>query len=413
MNFIGTLTGGKISLSKGRLILGKFADVVDRTRIVSESPAGFETVNDLTYETLAQLEAYEEATILNQGFISAPTYSVNDEAIATVDQSGNLTWVSDGTVRTKIIGGGAILTELVEVKKIVSDDQNIFHEWVTGCFLGHISEKVDSRIMGLDPVVTKPQFSTLDHSSRTFIRNPDCWLTVDSSGVSVSNSRSNGQRAGTLITQRHLLVAGHFPLSVGDVVWFTSDDGLNNTYSRTVLQTKRHPDYSNVYPDFTMCVLDSDLPSDIKFIKVAPSDIETRFSQIVDGRPAGVIITQDKLASVGGFSSMQASVTLLPPVRFPDDPGGNVENAELRQTFYQGAVQYDSGSFMGFIADVGEGDELVLSSVLSFNYFGYTGTHVAPFIADLNQLIFDVDALAGISTGYTVTEADLSSYPTY
>jgi len=413
MDFNGTLLGGNILLNKGREALGKFTDAVGRTRVISETPAGFETINDLTYELSAQLESYDEATILTEGFLAAPTYSVNDETIATIDQSGYLTWVSDGHVRVKVIGDGATLVDLVEVKQNISDDKAIFHEWVAGCFLGHISEQVDSRIMGLDPATTKPQFSTLDHSSRTFVRNADCWLTVDASGVSVSNSRSNGQRAGTLITSRHLLVAGHFPLSVNDVVWFTSDDGLNNTYSRTVRQTKRHPDYANVYPDFTVCLLDSDLPNDIKFLKVAPPDIETRFSQILNGRPAGVVITQDKLASVGSFSAMNGSVTLLPPIRFSVDPAANVENAELRQTFFQGAVQYDSGSFMGFIADMGEGDELVLSSLLSFNFFGYTGTHVARFIPDLNQLILDVDTLQGDLTGYTVTEADLSSYPTY
>jgi hypothetical protein len=47
----------------------------------------------------------------------------------------------------------------------------------------------------------------------------------------------------------------------------------------------------------------------------------------------------------------------------------------------------------------------------------FTTPKAGPFYGDLtsalNSTIAEVDALAGISTGYTVTEGDLSAYTVY
>lgn len=57
-------------------------------------------------------------------------------------------------------------------------------------------------------------------------------------------------------------------------------------------------------------------------------------------------------------------------------------------------------------------DELVLVTVWTFGGAG-SGTPVAKYISDINQMIVDADTQASVSTGYTVTEADFSEFPNY
>jgi hypothetical protein len=41
------------------------------------------------------------------------------------------------------------------------------------------------------------------------------------------------------------------------------------------------------------------------------------------------------------------------------------------------------------------------------------GPNLSSMISEINQLIADVDSAEGVTTGYTVSTADFSAYPTY
>ena len=75
-------------------------------------------------------------------------------------------------------------------------------------------------------------------------------------------------------------------------------------------------------------------------------------------------------------------------------------------THNESIIVGDSGAPNCFVL----GSKLVL---IGLNTYPTGGNYLPNLISDINQLITDVDTQAGISTGYTVTECDLSAYPTY
>ena len=77
-----------------------------------------------------------------------------------------------------------------------------------------------------------------------------------------------------------------------------------------------------------------------------------------------------------------------------------------RLNLYESIILFDSGNPAFVILN----GELVLLTVWTH---AASGTPVSEFISDLNQMIIDSDAIAGVSTGYTVTEADFSAWPDY
>tara|TARA_B110000459_G_C16272006_1_gene342526 strand:- start:161 stop:535 length:375 start_codon:yes stop_codon:yes gene_type:complete len=85
-------------------------------------------------------------------------------------------------------------------------------------------------------------------------------------------------------------------------------------------------------------------------------------------------------------------------MRTPTDPN--------RLIFHENKIGGDSGNPAFLIVD----GELVLTTVWTFGGAG-SGTAVANYISDINTMISTADTQAGVSTNYTVTEADFSTFP--
>ena len=110
-------------------------------------------------------------------------------------------------------------------------------------------------------------FLTQDHDNGIYVRNPNRILPeVDLSGISPWNSQPNGQerRAGSLITSRHIGLAGHFNIPTGQTIRFVSEDGT--IHDRIVV------DSETFSVDLRVSTLDADLPSTIKPFKVLPEN---------------------------------------------------------------------------------------------------------------------------------------------
>lgn len=113
-------------------------------------------------------------------------------------------------------------------------------------------------------------------------RNPSCFASdLDLTPASPWNSEYGNLRAGVLISPRHILMARHFKIGVGETIDFVSMD--NEVVTRTITANYSLPYFwmediepadsfdSTIYEDYTVGVLDSDVPSDkISFCKVLP-----------------------------------------------------------------------------------------------------------------------------------------------
>ncbi|HMP97223.1 MAG TPA: hypothetical protein PKA51_09905 [Kiritimatiellia bacterium] len=102
------------------------------------------------------------------------------------------------------------------------------------------------------------------------VRNNAAWISgIDVTCVSPFNSLGGGQRAGTAITDRHVLYASHFPLPVGTALTFV--DATNGVLIRTII------DCRDVGNDVGVALLDAALPASVTPARLIDVDGIKRF----------------------------------------------------------------------------------------------------------------------------------------
>jgi len=374
------------------------------------------------------------------------TFSSSDEGVATVDTSGKLTIVSDGevliTVTVTRTSDGVFITNSVPVDVDITASTSIdYIENATGTAGKAFDDSLNALISGETPSSAKPRFSSRDLGTKTFNRNPDFWgVGLDGlSAISPNNSRNQNRRAGTAITKRHIICAAHYPLAVGDTVDFVEDSsGSNVAVTKTIIKAKTHPLYAGQAGgycyDIQICLLDSDLPTEIEVMEIMPSDAGDYTGEYNWMASQGCSFDQEQkglstlhsILSPGYYYGtaladhwfnhlppvmMLVGVSYIPNILGYTSPSDSFSpklalETDEHYTFAEKNITGDSGAPHCFVL----GSKLLL---IGLNTTPTGGTYLPNRISEINQLILDVDALAGISTGYTVTEADLSSYPTY
>ena len=97
----------------------------------------------------------------------------------------------------------------------------------------------------------------------------------------------------------------------------------------------------------------------------------------------------------------------------PKSASFSTPNDLARLEFYESKISGDSGNPSFLIIDLGNGPELVLLTLWTYGGAG-SGTFITKHITTINAMIVTADAQAGNGgTGYTLTEADISAFPTY
>ena len=261
--------------------------------------------------------------------------------------------------------------------------------------VSHISDQIDSLIDSSMTMATNGKlFSTQNHSTSTYVRNVDFWCNngIDLTCISPWNSNSANRKAGTLITPRHIVNAAHYEYNVGTKIRFVSMNNVMHEY--TIVGKKRHPDYQPYAPDLTVYTLDSDVDSSISPCKLFPADAFNYITagNLNDTRPAALGLDQEEKGLIIDMASNKSFLT-------------SVDSDRL--IFNESKILGDSGN-PAFVIINGE---LVLVTLWTFGGAG-SGTAINENIAALNQMIIDSDAQSGANTGYTVTEFDLSAFPT-
>jgi hypothetical protein len=340
--------------------------------------------------------------------------------VGTVNDSGVVTYVSSGnTVITATLRDSE---QSVELSLSASSGvvAKTLTNYVEGSLAHHIVGAIDSRLAGKDPVAAKPQFTTNNHANQIYVRNTACWASdVDLTAQSIWNSIGGQQRAGILISPCHLMVAAHYPLSVGATVRFL--DAAGNVVNRTVVSVASNL-IALYYPDFQVCRLDADVPAGVSFARVLPSNWESylpSLSKVLQGNlyafktiPA-IYINQHKRVGVvdwwveaptlvpGGFPH---SMVAFQKAGFFDSL---VPGKEQRNLFSEPSVSGDSGSAGTLLIN---GIQVVISLATygsNPNGGGFSGTSVH----------FEKELVNGFMTalggGYQLTEIDLSGFPTY
>jgi hypothetical protein len=395
------------------------------------------TVVDEVVEGDAHLRRSVSGVSVTDFIVSAQTFgssagtqwTSSNPSVGTVDQAGRVTHVSNGTTTITATLRDSSVSLPIALSSSSGRTIKTLLGYVSGSLAHHISSAIDSRLTGKDPAIAKAQFSTKNHTTQTYTKNPNNWAAdVDLTAQSVWNSVGGQQRAGTLISPCHLLVAAHFPLVIGTTVRFLASDG--SVVNRTVISAAVRLRV-NFYPDFQICRLNADVPGTVSFARVLPSNwrsylpsVSQSTDRYADGESSpnfrsvpAIYINRNK--SVGVLDWFVEGPYLWPPPP-PDGSHGMVNliyagyfDSEIptkaqRNLFQEPAVHGDSGSAGTLLIN----GHQVLLSVATYGGDtprggGWGGTSMCFEKELVNEF------MTTLGGGYQLTEIDLSSFPTY
>lgn len=333
----------------------------------------------------------EESTVDYGGIIdssldTASTFVSQNPSVGTVAESGKVSRVSDGTVRVTCTSESNIQLVTVPVSREVGEVTDTLVSWVSGTMASGATNAVGAMIEGLTPSGTTLNiFSSINHSTGAYTRNTSMWcasFATKLTACSVWNSRTSQQFGCTLITPRHFASCDHGdPVQVGDTVRWVSS--TNVTYNRTVLAVYNIPG-----SDIRIGALSSDIGAGVTPAKVLPDYWGNYLVELRFGVPC-ILRNQFGEARIYDLISMTSEHSAF---RIPSGD---------RTTWYRQLVPGDSGG--PALLPVGSDVALVTTWYTSGSGPSYHSRNWATIIPT-------VDTLAGISTGYTPTVADLSAF---
>ena len=267
------------------------------------------------------------------------------------------------------------------------------------------------------PSVSMPIYSSANDSIGVYVRNTACWTgTLDLTPIAVWNSYGWGsggggqQRAGTLISPRHIMMANHFLIPTGSTIRFVS--GSNVTVTRTLVAEQY------VGSDVMVGILDSDVPSSIGCVSVlgasstsqlpiplnggsAPNwfyDLVTIYPNQYRQMGVGEQVVFDGSLIWGGYAltSVQRTIFGL--------PGTN-----NRSPFIQYVIVGDSGSPCFIVLN----GKLVLLTCWWQSSLGGGGPDYRMWTSQINAAMTSLSTSVGASTNYQLTLFNLSGFPSY
>lgn len=253
----------------------------------------------------------------------------------------------------------------------------------------------ETRLAGLTPNdATKNVWSARGNGSGGWTRNTSFWgstgtTTLNFTGVSPWNSFDGYNRAGTLITPRHLINADHYPIPNGSTIIFVTSD--NQVVSRTITAQK-----AIANSDGRLLLLNQDVPAGITYYPILSyQQVKDYFSNLrvpllmfnQFDRPITGDLTK---LTYGSFSELINDSTVI---------HNSTPASSNRHAFQGEPISGDSGDALFFLIN----GQPVLAST-------HTSAATGPFYSRgtdfINQAIVDL----GNDGGYRVTNPDLSSF---
>jgi len=369
------------------------------------------------------------------------TLASSDENVATVNGGGTVYVVSTGEcdITVAIQGAdGVTATHVVPIQVSLDTALDVdYIDYQSGTLGNTIDTESDVVMNNAATISDISRFSSRNNNTLIYNRNENFYLKGKTglSAMSVWNSRSGNKRGAVAITPRHVIYAAHYPLQAGDVLGFAEDtSGDSALIQRNITHAEVDPNWNwnGVVYDLGVAVLDSDLPSTITPINILPSDYEDycgqygllgattfSFNQYEQASPTKIAllsknVNNEPKHSLGKLNGK--NFLTQPPVYNPSlldyvTSSDRLSTSSLSESdkmweLHVPTIVGDSGRSKVVLLN----GELVLTSLHTTPIGGFS---LSNHLDRINQLISDVDSAAGLSTGYTVTEADLSSFPSY
>lgn len=370
----------------------------------------YQTIQDLYYERLVYSTVLIEAQVVSSNFTPEGVsrmveYSSLDTDIGTIDSNGRITRVSDGTVR--ILAKTDTITRRIDVPVELQYNAEAYQiiNFADGTLGKNIGDSFDTRITDVteENLATKKLiYSTQDHTNGIYVRNTSCWAyDIDLTCISPWNSYGVQYRAGTLISPRHIILARHYNIPVGNTLRFVTQD--NVVITRTVIATA----VVDTSTDLQVSLLDEDVPETITFAKVLPDNWQDYVPGLAFGLPVLYTDQQEKALICTG---MLNGIRIANPLAWFIKRITPASVYEKRALLFEIIVGGDSGNPSFFIIN----NELVILSTWWHSsgtdepeHPSCDGPNIAYFKTAINT------AMSTVGGGYQLTEVDLSGFPTY
>lgn len=257
----------------------------------------------------------------------------------------------------------------------------------------HLVAQIDPQLAGKTAATALQLYSSQDHTTPAYVRNTACWAAPYVSAltaISPWNSQGGNQYAGILISPRHVLFATHYAAGVGAVMRFV---GAGNTVvERTITARQSVTITSGYHPDLTIGVLDSDVPASIDYARVLPDNWATYLPNLstVSLRVPSLGLDAEEKALVSDLADQGTMAQFISPTD------------TQRRAFYEDKIGGDSSNPACLIIN----SQLVVLTCWTYGGGG-SGSFVTGQRTALNAI------MASLGGGYTLTDADLSGFPTY
>lgn len=235
--------------------------------------------------------------------------------------------------------------------------------------------------------------------------NRSCWgSSFDLSGAVVRSEYLSGwtkERGGFLITPRHVVCASHYPIGVGKKVRFVKKGvsaELDEVVERTL--TAGHRFEQDTEYDNYIYLLDSDVPDGVNPFSFCPAS--GRAPAVMFGKLTDLVLATASDKSTLGSQGVDTRLSQF-VIPGPNGALGTTYTTTGLEAWVADWIPSFAG-YHSFIRPILAGDSgspslvIVDENTLAFNRISTTTTE-----ASCNAAISAVDALAGVSTGYTVS----------
>lgn len=346
------------------------------------------------------------------------TFSNLTPAVATIS-NGVASWVSNGTAQLQVTHPRlGTRTLKIPVSRNLSGAVTTFTSYASTSLAYALSNQVDSAISGLSPSAgTVDAFSSIAIGSSA-TRNSGLWCAglVDLTGVPIwQGSTPITKYTGVLVSPRHVLCASHVNPS-GPMAWLGSDgviqtatvvDGSYN-HGGGIAGTDLGMVYLGSAIDTSKCKPFSVLPASSSPL-VSPSPLPTA-NGVLSGQTYLPLLHWNQvqellLLDLFNFGQPFSDTQLAPPIE-----SGRSAWAVSQRMGTAGIVSGDSGSP---VFTVIPNDATKTPVLLGCCHTAGGAPNPALNISAINAMMATLTSANGGGTTYTLTQANLSAYPTY
>lgn len=344
----------------------------------------------LNYYSTGSVE--KTCTVFIQDGDQIPTYIAINPSIATINQNGSTTYVSNGAANFNVKLGRRTKTTSCNFDRTNNTNSYTFNSLVSTSTVYNMKNQIDSKISGKTPSSsTYDIFSSINDSTHVYTRNINLFASsTDLTCRPVFSNSVNGNMIGlgALVAPDILLQANHSSIYVGTTVYFVTSG--NTTISRTIISNTNVPG-----TDIAVLRLSSDLPGTITPCKVFSS---TAFNNSISTTSIAytdipVIFTnQFRTLRIGKLGNNPYSGGILTIIR----PTISINY----YNWYSEPIGGDSGAPAFAIVNN--------QAVLLGNWWGDTTmSNISNYISQINAKI------TASGSSYSLTTVDLSGFTTF